>query len=135
MLNSLQTLMLPARWGIAVLALVALTIGPLRSADVDVQEIEIQCSPAVVNLSTTPNGSWFTVHADIAYGAVVKATVELNGVAVKWTKVDNKGYLVAKFALKDVRNILVPGDNTLTLSGDTIDGGTFTGSTTVRVLK
>jgi hypothetical protein len=132
-MKTLQTLMAPARWGIAVLALVALTIAPLRAGDV--QEIEIQCSPAVVNLSTTPKGSWFTVHADIAYGAVVKATVELNGVPVKWTKVDNKGYLVAKFVLVAVRDILVPGDNTLTLSGITIDGETFTGSTTVRVLE
>jgi len=122
-----------ARWGIAVLALVALTIASLRAGDV--QEIAIQCSPAVVNLSTTPNGNWFTVHADIAYSAVVKATVELNGVPVKWTKVDNKGYLVAKFVLSDVRDILVPGENTLTLSGITIDGGTFTGATTVRVLE
>jgi hypothetical protein len=129
----MQAFMLPARWGMAVLALVALTIAPLRATDV--QEIEIQCSPAVVNLSTAPNGTWFTVHADIAYSAVVKATVELNGVPVKWTKVDNKGYLVAKFVLVDVRSILVPGDNTLTLMGDTVDGGIFIGSTTVRVVK
>lgn len=132
-MKTMQTLMLPARWGMAVLALVALTIAPMRAADV--QEIEIQCSPAVVNLSATPNGNWFTVHADIAYGAVEKATVELNGVPVNWTKSDNQGYLVAKFILGDVRAILVRGNNTLTLSGETVDGGMFTGSTTVLVVK
>jgi len=132
-MKTMQTLMLPARWGMAVLALGALTIAPLRAGDV--QEIAIQCSPAVVNLSTTPNGNWFTVHADIAYGAVVKASVELNGVPVNWTKVDNQGCLVAKFLLGDVRAILVRGENTVTLSGLTVDGGTFTGSTTVRVVK
>jgi len=132
-MKTMQTLMLPARWGMAVLALGALTIAPLRAGDV--QEIAIQCSPAVVNLRTTPNGNWFTVHADIAYGAVVKASVELNGVPVNWTKVDNQGYLVAKFLLGDVRAILVRGENTVTLSGLTVDGGTFPGSTTVRVVK
>lgn len=132
-MKTLQTLMATACWGVAALALAALTIAPLRAADE--QEIEIQCSPAVVNLSTTPNGNWFTVHTDIAYSAVAKATVELNGVPVKWTKSDQKGYLVAKFVLTDVRDILVPGDNTLTLSGSTIDGGTFSGSTTIRVLE
>lgn len=131
-MKTLETFMSPARWGLAILALVSLAIAPLRAEDV---QIAIQCSPAVVNLSTTPNGNWFTVHADIAYSKVVKATVVLNGVPVNWTKADNKGYLVAKFLLGDVRSILVSGDNTLTLSGDTVDGGTFTGSTTIRVLK
>jgi hypothetical protein len=131
-MKPMQTFLLSARWGIAVLSLVALTMAPLRAGDV--QEIAIQCSPAVVNLSTAGNGSWFTVHADIAYSAVVKATVELNGVPVKWTKADNKGYLVAKFVLGDVRAILKPGDNTLILSGETT-GGTFFGSTTIRVFK
>jgi len=69
------------------------------------------------------------------YGAVEKATVELNGVPVNWTKSDNQGYLVAKFILGDVRAILVRGNNTLTLSGETVDGGMFTGSTTVLVVK
>jgi hypothetical protein len=132
-MKTVQTLMLPARWGMAVLALVALTIAPLQAGDVE--DIAIQCSPAVVNLSTTPNGNWFTVHADIAYGAVVKASVELNGIPVNWTKADDQGYLVAKFLLGDVRSILVVGNNTVTLSGITIDGGMFTGSATVRVVK
>ncbi|MHC1769437.1 MAG: hypothetical protein AB9869_35000 [Verrucomicrobiia bacterium] len=124
--------MSPARWGTVVLAFVALTIAPLRAEDV---QIAIQCSPAVVNLSTTPNGNWFTVHADIAYSAVDTATVKLNGISVNWTKVDNQGYLVAKFLLGDVRSILVVGDNELTLSGSTTGGGTFSGSTSVRVVK
>ena len=132
-MKTMQMIILPARWGMAVLALVALTMAPLRAGDV--QEIAIQCSPAVVNLSTTPNGNWFTVHADIAYSAVDKATVELNGIPVNWTKVDNQGYLVAKFLLGDVRSILVRGNNTLTLSGNTVDGGIFTGSTSVLVVK
>lgn len=132
-MKTMHKLMLPAHWGIGVLALVALTIAPLRAGDVE--EIAIQCSPAVVNLSATPNGNWFTVHADIAYGTVVKASVELNGIPVNWTKADDRGYLVAKFLLGDVRSILVVGNNTVTLSGTTIDGGVFTGSTTVRVVK
>jgi hypothetical protein len=129
----MQKHMLPLRWVTALLALVALTIVALRAGDA--QGIAIQCSPAVVNLSTTPNGNWFTVHADIAYSAVVKASVKLNDVEVNWTKVDNQGYLVAKFLLGDVRSILKVGNNTVTLSGDKTDGGTFTGSTTVRVVK
>ncbi len=130
-MKTMHTFPYPARWGMTILALVALTVAPVRATDEP--EIAIQCSPAVVNLSTTPNGCWFTVHADIAYGAVVKASVELNGVPVEWTKADNRGYLVAKFALADVRAILLPGDNVLTLSGETVDGA-FTGTTTIRVL-
>jgi len=132
-MNNWQTLVRPCRWGATFLAAVAFIFAPLRADDA-VLEIDIQCSPAVVNLASPANGTWFTVHADIAYSLVNTATVTLNGVPVKWTKVDNQGYLVAKFSLKDVRGLLAPGENLLTLSGTTTKGQPFNGSTTVKVL-
>jgi hypothetical protein len=128
-----QNFSYPVRWGVIALALLTLALAPLPAQDV--VQIDIQCSPAVVNLQTSPNGTWFTVHADIAYRLVNAATVTLNNIPVKWTKVDNLGYLVAKFQLADVRGLLLPGDNTLTLKGVTVDGLLFSGSATVRVVK
>ncbi len=94
--------------------------------------VDIMVSPSTLYLES--EGTWVTVHADIPYGAVVSASVELNGIAVDWTKADNQGDLVAKFELDTVKGIVAPPSATLTLSGTTIDGSTFSGTDTVKVV-
>jgi hypothetical protein len=78
-----------------------------------------------------------TVHTDIAYGAVVGATVTLNGVPIDWWKSDDQGNFVAKFMSGDVKGLPlnINGYNTLVLSGTTTSGETFTGSDEIKVVK
>lgn len=94
--------------------------------------IAITVSPNVVN--TTANGQWLTIHADIPLSVVDTASVYVNGVAVDWTKADAQGDLVAKFCLDDVLAVIAPPSATLTLTGTTRDGATFSGTDTVKVV-
>jgi len=89
-------------------------------------------SPSTVSLDS--KGVWVTVHAEIDYRLVTGASVTLNGIEVISTFADDRGGLVAKFSLDAVKAILAPGSAVLTLSGETKDGETFSGSDTVRVV-
>ena len=111
-----------------VLAMVILAV----AAQAEDQTVPIVISPSTINLES--EGTWVTVHAEIDYSDVVGATVTLDGISVKATFADNRGDLVAKFAVGDVRGIVKPGMAQLTLSGTTRDGGTFSGTDTVRVI-
>lgn len=110
----------------------AVTLVPAAAA---AGEITIQVSPATLNLAS--DGTVVTVHTDIAYGEVAATSVFLNGVAIDWWKVDNRGDFVAKFEMDDVKRLegLVIGDlNTLTLVGLTVFDEPFWGSTEVMVI-
>ncbi len=100
------------------------------------EEITIQVSPSTINLAH--QGVWVTVHADIPYKGVVTATLELNGVAVAWTKADAQGNLVAKFAVDDVKDIIDEPSADLTLTGvvETVEDVAipFSGTDTVQVV-
>ena len=110
---------------------VLLFAGALVAAPTPVP-IEAQVSPqTIVEGSDTV---WLTVHTDIALSAVDTKTVAVNGIPVAFTKSDNHGNLVAKFAFDDVLGIVSPPSATLTLTGTTKAGGAFAGSDTVRVI-
>jgi hypothetical protein len=94
--------------------------------------IVVAVSPKTVNLES--QGVWVTVHADIPYRDVARFTVTLNGIAVTTTKSDDRGDLVAKFNIDDVKKALVPGTVVLTLAGTTTDGESFSGSDTIQVI-
>ena len=96
------------------------------------QEIQIQIAPSTLNL--THQGTWVTVHADIAYSIVDTATVELNGIEVVSTFADDCGNLVAKFNADDVKAILEPGSAVLTLKGTTKDRVPFLGEDAIRIV-
>jgi len=85
-------------------------------------------------VNTTAKGQWLTIHADIPLGVVDTASVYVNGVAVDWTKADAQGNLVAKFCLDDVLAVIAPPSATLTLTGTTKLGATFSGTDTVKVV-
>jgi hypothetical protein len=97
--------------------------------------IEIQVSPSTINLQN--QGTWVTIHTDIAYSAVVGATVTLNGVEIERWKSDNQGDFVAKFIIQDIMDLpLILDDyNTLTLKGVTSDERLFSGSAEVMVIN
>ena len=106
----------------------------LLAADARGEEltVPIVISPSTINLQAA--GTWVTVHADIDYSDVVGASVTLDGIPVKATFADNRGDLVAKFLVGDVRGIVKPGTAELTLCGTTRDGDTFSGTDTVKVI-
>ena len=118
-----------------LLLLVALVIalvlvgGPLKA-----EEIEATVSPNILNIASA--STVVTVHTNIAYSLVVGATVELNGVEISWWKSDNQGCFVAKFTASEVKGIVEPGTTaTLTLSGETTLGDTFSGTDYVDVIE
>lgn len=94
-------------------------------------EILIQLSPATLILDSP--GTWVTVHADIAYSDVDSATLTMNGVELVYSKSDNRGQLVVKFARADVQDIVAPPEALLTLTGLTVSGEPFSGSEMIRV--
>lgn len=115
---------------IAALLVSAVLAAPTRG---DELTVPIVIAPSTINLQA--GGTWVTVHAEIAYSAVNAATVTLDGIPVKTTFADNRGELVAKFLVGDVRGIVKPGTTPqLTLSGTTDDGDTFSGTDMVRVI-
>ncbi len=114
-----------------VLALV-LSTGLVVRASEDLS-IDIVVSPNVLNLES--DGIWVTVHAVIPYSIVVKSEVFLNGIPVEVTKSDSRGELVAKFLFDDVRGLVRPGTNDLTLTGVTASGQTFSGTDTILVIQ
>ena len=103
------------------------------------QTVPIMVSPNVINLDS--EGTWVTVHAEIPYSTVVGLSVQLNGIEVEYTKADNRGELVAKFVLGDVKDYLVDtlepalGEIKLTLVGMTTSGDTFSGTDIIDVIN
>ena len=71
--------------------------------------------------------------SSLPFGSVDRSTLELNGLAVAWTKADSRGNLVAKFDIDAVKAIVEPGEATLTLTGAMLDGEPFAASDTISV--
>jgi hypothetical protein len=94
-------------------------------------EISIKVSPNRIVLDS--DGSWVTVHTDIALYLVDTASLTLNGVPVAWTKADARGNLVAKFAEADIKAIVSPPEAELELVGYTNEGEQFRGCDSVGV--
>ena len=108
-------------------------VGPATRADGLLPvEVSIVVAPSAVYMAS--QGTWVTVHAEISYSAVAGASVTLNDIPVKATFADSRGELVAKFALDDVKEILVPGTMELTLCGETRAGVPFMGTDDIRVM-
>jgi hypothetical protein len=116
---------------LAITALLVLTLGVRAGTEADPISVDIVISPSTVFLDS--NGTWVTVHAEIPYSQVAGVGVTLDGVAVVFTKADNRGEFVAKFNLDDVKERLTPGTVTLVLSGWTRDGVPFIGSDEIVV--
>lgn len=88
----------------------------------------IMVSPSTIVLAKVDTVS---VHTNVPADAVVRDSLELNGVAPRHVYTDNLGHIAAKFAVADLT--LEPGRPTLTLNGALIDGGDFSASDTVTV--
>ncbi len=116
--------------------LLFLTVISLKTVAANPIVIAIDVSPSVLNLQN--QGEVVTVHTSIAYNLVAGSTVSLNGIEISWWKSDDRGYFVAKFLMSDVKSLkglVIGGYNTLTLSGVTKDGVSFTGSQDIKVIN
>ena len=101
----------------------------------DIENIQIQVSPNVLNIGS--KGEIVTVHTDIPYNTVKGASVFLNGVPISWWKADDRGFFVAKFDINKVKYSagLVIGNNTVMLTGVTINDVQFTGDQILKVVS
>ncbi len=88
----------------------------------------IMVSPSTIVLAKVDT---ISVHTNIPAAAVVDKSLLLNGVAPTHVYKDALGHVAAKFAVADLD--LVPGEATLTLSGDFVGGDSFNASDVVRV--
>jgi len=93
--------------------------------------VSIRAAPGTIALNS--RGTWVTVHAGISYAVVDASTVELNGISARLCFADDRGNLVAKFTLADIKEIVAAPTAALTLRGATDDGEPFYGSDTVKV--
>jgi hypothetical protein len=102
-------------------------------------EITIDVAPKTLNIQS--QSQVVTVHTGIAFSSVNAGSVTLNGIEIDWWKADNQGNFVVKFlmsevkALADAGNLVVPGENELTLRGFTYDGAEFTGTQNITVIN
>ncbi|MGB2821622.1 MAG: hypothetical protein WBF17_11615 [Phycisphaerae bacterium] len=101
------------------------------SRDGDADGVQIVVAPNTLVLSAP--GAWVSVHTNLPFGSVDRSTLELNGLAVAWTKADSRGNLVAKFDIDAVKAIVEPDEATLTLTGAMLDGEPFAASDTISV--
>lgn len=111
-----------------------LTVAGLIAQEAAAEEpitIPIQVSPATIVSSSL--GGCVSVHTEIAYSAVDRESIELNGLKPYAVKYDARGDLVAKFNLDEVKAIVSPPSTILTLTGLTRTGEVFTGSDEVEV--
>lgn len=101
----------------------------------DLQKIEIQVSPNVLNIGS--KGEIVTVHTDLPYSLVTGASVFLNDVPISWWKSDDSGFFVAKFDIEKVKYEagLVVGENKVLLTGLTTAGVQFSGEQILKVVS
>jgi len=119
-------------FAILIIALVAAMAPALGTAG----EITIKVIVTPTTLNLASGGSVVTAQTDIPYRDVEASSIYLNGVALDWWKVNNRGYFVAKFDMDDVKHVEglnIDEYNTLTLVGVTKNGNTFMGSAEVMV--
>jgi len=93
--------------------------------------VSVKMSPSTIALRS--KGTCVTAHVGIRYSLVAAGSVELNGLSATSIFADDRGYLVAKFSLAAVKGIVSRPTATLTLTGATKEGDSFSGSDTVRV--
>jgi len=119
---------------VALGLLVGMLVGGVgvRQEALAAETVAIVVSPSTIYMGSL--GEVVTVHAEIPYSTVDRATLYFNGIEVKSTFADSRGDLVVKFNLADVKAKIAPPSATLTLSGTTKDGVPFAGTDTIRVV-
>lgn len=120
--------------GIGVLVLgTAILAGPAHSGHRSKDPLGVAVSPQTFILDAE-QGS-VSVHTNIPFSSVDKTkSVTLNGVEALYLKADDCGNLVAKYEEGAIEETISPPAATMIFKGFYADGGTFSGSDTVRVV-
>ena len=102
-----------------------------------VREVSARVEPRTLNLKS--KGNWVTAFLTTRNASAADLdtrNLTLNGVSVAWFVLSWNGTLVAKFDRAAFASTLAPGDSVkVTLTGRWRDGGTFTATDTIRVIR
>lgn len=112
----------------------------LRVQEVAIPEVDpgtlavaIVASPRALVLASSGSGDSFTVHADVAFASVAATSVRMDGLLPTAVFPDDRGDLVVKLALTEVKALATPPVLEIVLDGALLDGTPFRGVTSVRV--
>lgn len=118
------------------LALVAALLMSVTGAALAQEEgtIDMVVSPNVLNIES--NGGSISIHTNIGYVSAEDTTVTVNDTEIKAiaTFLDNRGNLVVKCDIDEVKRLVAPGEAVFVLSCK-YGGGTYTGTDTVPVIS
>ncbi len=123
----------------AILIAVVVAISVFALCDAMAQaDVMIKVSPN--NLAISSMGTKVTIHSNIPAGSVNVSTLELTvdgegPLKPSATFADDRGNLVAKFNMNDVKSLVSVGRVAFTMTGDYFAGGDFTATDVIRVTK
>ena len=117
-----------------VVALSVLTLCSAMAQD----EVTITVSPK--NLAISSTGTKVTIHSNIPAGTVNVSTLDLSidgagSLAPIATFADDRGNLVAKFDMGEVKIMVTVPSAEFKLTGDYFEGGGFSASYVIKVTK
>ena len=101
-------------------------------------DVMITVSPN--NLAISSMGNKVTIHSNIPAGSVNVSTIELyvdglGPLAPIATFADDRGNLVAKFGMNDVKGMVVVPRAEFTMTGIYFEGGSFSATDVIKVTK
>ena len=101
-------------------------------------EVRITVSPKSLAISSV--GNKVTIHSNIPAGTVNVSTLELSidgigSLAPISTFADDRGNLVAKFGMNDVKSMVTVPRAEFTLTGVYFSGGSFSATDVIKVTK
>jgi hypothetical protein len=123
--------MLPLALALVAVLLVSITGAALAQDGT----IDIEVSPKVLNIES--NGGSLSINTNIGYVSAEDTTVAVNGeeVAVIATFLDNRGNLVVKCDIDEVKGIVTPGETAVFVLICKYNGAEYTGTDSVPVIS
>lgn len=118
---------------LSVIGSAGFVVANTASDDGCAEEYCITISPNTLVLNS--ESQVVTVHSNIPYVSVDTVSLTLDGISATYTKADTCGDLVVKFESGDIKDIVKPGEVTLTLSGKLKDNSSFSASDTITVIE
>ena len=123
------------KWAMALLVVLAVLVGLASGALAQEDSIEVVVSPNVLNLQSF--GGSVSLHTDMPYRLVQSLVLSVNGVEVipSATFADDRGQLVVKCSMADMKEMVEPGEAIFDLAVTGTDGITYSGTDTIRVIS
>lgn len=118
-----------------VLTVVLLVVGLASGVLAEEDSIAVVVSPNVLNLLSY--GGSVSLHTDISYNSVQAVSLTVDDVSVAWSEIfaDNRGQLVVKCDIGDIKALVEPEQAKFDLTVVTTDGTERTGWDTITVIS